>query len=76
MSKKSFWKMCPASKQVYYNRQREEFCRNMKILSGGMYTGAALTFVFGICICNFELLAACASLLLLAGIFAAQGDEN
>ena len=69
MSKRSYWKMRPAAERVYISRQRQDAERDMRILARGMYTAAALVFVFGVCMGNFELLAISGALALLGKMF-------
>lgn len=69
MSKESYWRMRRAAKVVYDTRQKKVSAQDMRVLSGGMYTAAAMIFVFGVCMCNFEFLAIAGALTMLGKIF-------
>ena len=69
MSKKSYWRMRPAAREVYISRQRQGRERDMRTLARGMYTAAAMVFVFGVCMGNFEFLAIGGALALIGKVF-------
>ena len=66
MSKTSYWRENPHAYEVYQERVRGEDKKNMKLLSDGVGFAAVLLGVFGVCMCNLELILVAAGMTFLS----------